>query len=96
MHLLPLDYGPIFPMQLAKKGDLVSTFSGCLCVSGVETSFDSIICKNLPSRELLFSSRVSRIFIEPDQMSWPYQNVRNVRERKVEFHLKVSDHRITT
>ena len=69
--------------------NLVSMLSGCVCVSGVETSFDSIRRKNLPTRERLFSSRASRIVLEPNQISWPNQNVRNVYKGKVELLLKV-------
>ena len=62
---------------------------GCVYVSDVETSFDSILRKNLPNRELLFSSRASRIVLEPDQMSWPYPNFQSFHEGKAEFLSKV-------
>ena len=89
MYLLPLDSskGPIMSKGVAKTDDMVSTLSGSLCVSGVETSSDSILRKNLPTREHLFSSRASRIVLKPDKMSWPYQNVCKVHDGKVEFLL---------
>ena len=89
MYLFPLDSykSRQCPRRLAKTDDVVFTLSGCVCVSGVETSFDSILRKNLHTREHLFSSRACKIVLKPDQMSWPYQNVRNVHEGKVEFLL---------
>ena len=91
MYLFPLDSekGPIMSKATCQNGYLVSTLSGCVCVSGLETSFDSILRKNLPTREHFFPSRACRIVLEPNQMSLPYQNVPNVHDGKVEFHFKV-------
>ena len=86
LFALDLGKGPIMSKAICQKVGLVYKLSGCICVSGVATSCESILCKNLPTHKQLFSFLAGRIVLEPDQMSLPYQKVHIVHEEKINFN----------